>query len=73
MIDPVWSDRASPVSFTGPRRSNPPGITFDDMPPIDVVLISHGHPSAGQPSAGSMIRACPDTRMDSPWPGEISA
>ena len=43
LTDPVWSDRASPVSFAGPRRFNPPGIAFDDLPPIDVVLISHGH------------------------------
>ena len=43
LTDPVWSDRASPVSFAGPRRFNPPGIVFDDLPPIDVVLLSHGH------------------------------
>jgi L-ascorbate metabolism protein UlaG (beta-lactamase superfamily) len=43
LTDPVWSDRASPLSFVGPRRVNPPGIGFDDLPPIDVVLISHGH------------------------------
>lgn len=43
LTDPVWSERASPVSFAGPKRVNPPGIAFDDLPPIDVVLISHGH------------------------------
>lgn len=43
LIDPVWSDRASPVSFAGPVRVRPPGIAFDDLPPIDVVLITHGH------------------------------
>ncbi len=43
LTDPVWSDRVSPVSFAGPRRVNPPGIAFDDLPPIDVVLVSHGH------------------------------
>jgi L-ascorbate metabolism protein UlaG (beta-lactamase superfamily) len=43
LTDPVWSERASPLSFAGPRRVNPPGIAFDDLPPIDVVLISHGH------------------------------
>ena len=43
LTDPVWSERASPVSFAGPRRVNPPGIAFDDLPPIDVVLVSHGH------------------------------
>jgi L-ascorbate metabolism protein UlaG (beta-lactamase superfamily) len=43
LIDPVWSERASPVSFAGPRRVNAPGIAFDDLPPIDAVLVSHGH------------------------------
>lgn len=43
LIDPIWSDRASPVAFAGPRRRNAPGIVFDDLPPIDVVLVSHDH------------------------------
>jgi L-ascorbate metabolism protein UlaG (beta-lactamase superfamily) len=43
LTDPVWSERASPVSFAGPRRANPPGIAFDDLPPIDVVLVTHNH------------------------------
>ncbi|THD84838.1 hypothetical protein E7811_03680 [Aliigemmobacter aestuarii] len=43
LTDPVWSDRASPVGFAGPRRTTPPGIVFDDLPPIDAVLLSHNH------------------------------
>ena len=43
LIDPVWSMRASPVGFAGPKRHNDPGIAFDALPPIDVVLVSHGH------------------------------
>jgi L-ascorbate metabolism protein UlaG (beta-lactamase superfamily) len=43
LIDPVWSERCSPVSFAGPKRVNDPGIAFDALPPIDVVLVSHGH------------------------------
>lgn len=43
LFDPVWSERTSPVSFLGPRRVNPPGIAFDDLPPIDAVLVSHNH------------------------------
>ncbi len=43
LIDPVWSDRASPYTFIGPKRHNAPGIAFDALPPIDVVLVSHGH------------------------------
>jgi len=43
LIDPVWSDRASPFSFAGPKRVNAPGIEFARLPPIDIVLISHNH------------------------------
>ena len=43
LTDPVWSDRASPVAFAGPRRVTQPGIGFSDLPPIDVVLLSHNH------------------------------
>ena len=43
LIDPVWSERTSPFTWAGPRRVHPPGIRFDDLPPIDVVLISHNH------------------------------
>ncbi len=43
LTDPVWGERASPVSFAGPRRWVPPGIDFDALPPIDVVLQSHDH------------------------------
>ncbi|HZJ72417.1 MAG TPA: MBL fold metallo-hydrolase, partial [Planctomycetota bacterium] len=39
----VWSGRVSPVSWAGPKRHRPPGIAFDDLPPIDVVLVSHDH------------------------------
>jgi L-ascorbate metabolism protein UlaG (beta-lactamase superfamily) len=43
LTDPVWSHRASPLSFAGPGRITPPGIAFDDLPPIDAVLLSHNH------------------------------
>lgn len=43
LTDPVWSKRASPVSFTGPKRVIDPGVKFEDLPPIDVVWISHNH------------------------------
>jgi L-ascorbate metabolism protein UlaG (beta-lactamase superfamily) len=43
LLDPVWSERASPVRFAGPKRVNDPGIAMADLPPIDVVLVSHGH------------------------------
>jgi L-ascorbate metabolism protein UlaG (beta-lactamase superfamily) len=43
LFDPIWSERASPVGFFGPRRVNDPGIAFDALPPIDTVLVSHAH------------------------------
>ncbi|AZL15579.1 MBL fold metallo-hydrolase [Rickettsiales endosymbiont of Stachyamoeba lipophora] len=43
LTDPVWSERASPVKFIGPKRVTPPGIKFEDLPKIDVVLVSHNH------------------------------
>jgi L-ascorbate metabolism protein UlaG (beta-lactamase superfamily) len=43
LFDPVWSERVSPFSFVGPKRVAPPGIAFDALPKIDVVLVSHGH------------------------------
>ena len=43
LIDPIWSERASPVSFAGPKRVNAPGVAFDDLPKIDAVLITHNH------------------------------
>ena len=43
LIDPVWAERASPFSFAGPKRVNPPGIAFDDLPTIDAVLVTHNH------------------------------
>ena len=43
LIDPVFSQRCSPFAFTGPKRHNPPGIAFEQLPPIDTVLISHNH------------------------------
>lgn len=43
LTDPVWSYRASPYQWIGPKRMRPPGIPFDDLPAIDAVLISHNH------------------------------
>ena len=43
LIDPIWSPRASPVDWAGPKRHNDPGIAFDALPMIDIALVSHGH------------------------------
>jgi L-ascorbate metabolism protein UlaG (beta-lactamase superfamily) len=43
LTDPIWSRRASPFSFVGPTRVRDPGVAFDRLPKIDLVLISHDH------------------------------
>jgi L-ascorbate metabolism protein UlaG (beta-lactamase superfamily) len=43
LTDPVWSERASPLPFIGPRRVWAPGVAFEALPPIDAVLLSHNH------------------------------
>lgn len=43
LTDPIWSNRASPYQWIGPKRMRPPGIKFENLPPIDTVLISHNH------------------------------
>jgi L-ascorbate metabolism protein UlaG (beta-lactamase superfamily) len=43
ITDPVYSERASPFSFAGPRRFINPGVSFEDLPKIDTILISHNH------------------------------
>ena len=43
LTDPIWSDRASPFEWVGPRRWYPPTIALDRLPTIDAVLISHDH------------------------------
>jgi L-ascorbate metabolism protein UlaG (beta-lactamase superfamily) len=43
LTDPIWSYRASPVPWIGPKRHRAPGLRFEDLPPIDLVLISHNH------------------------------
>jgi L-ascorbate metabolism protein UlaG (beta-lactamase superfamily) len=43
LTDPIWSPRASPLSWIGPKRRRKPGVRMEDLPPIDAVLISHNH------------------------------
>ncbi len=42
LTDPVWSERVGPWGI-GPRRIHEPGVRFDDLPPIDAILLSHDH------------------------------
>ncbi len=43
LTDPIWSKRCSPFQWAGPQRMRPPGIVFDNLPKIDLVLLSHNH------------------------------
>jgi L-ascorbate metabolism protein UlaG (beta-lactamase superfamily) len=43
LTDPIWSERTSPLSWVGPRRRRKPGVSLENLPPIDAVLISHNH------------------------------
>ena len=43
LTDPVWAKRVGPKSMLGPKRYRPPGLRFEDLPPIDAVLLSHNH------------------------------
>jgi L-ascorbate metabolism protein UlaG (beta-lactamase superfamily) len=43
LTDPIWSERASPLSWIGPRRLRKPGVSCENLPCIDAVLISHNH------------------------------
>ena len=43
LTDPIFSDRASPFGFIGPKRLIPPAISISELPKIDVITISHNH------------------------------
>jgi L-ascorbate metabolism protein UlaG (beta-lactamase superfamily) len=43
LTDPIWSERASPLTWIGPRRRRLPGVRWQDLPRIDTVLLSHNH------------------------------
>jgi L-ascorbate metabolism protein UlaG (beta-lactamase superfamily) len=42
LVDPIWSQVASPIRI-GPRRRNPPAVALPDLPPIHAVLVTHNH------------------------------
>ncbi|AQG81642.1 MBL fold metallo-hydrolase [Spirosoma montaniterrae] len=43
LTDPIYEQRVSPFSFAGPKRNCPPGVRFEDLPKIDLLLLSHNH------------------------------
>ena len=57
LIDPLWSERPSPVSWVGPKRWFPAPVSLDELPRIDVVLISHDHyDHLDQPTIAAMAK-----------------
>ena len=71
LLDPVWSKRASPFRFLGPKRVNDPGIAFSDLPPIDVVLVSHGHYDHLDLATLSRIAAAHRARVITPLGNDV--
>jgi L-ascorbate metabolism protein UlaG (beta-lactamase superfamily) len=43
LTDPIWSERAGPLAWIGPRRRRHPGVDWEHLPRIDIVLLSHNH------------------------------
>jgi L-ascorbate metabolism protein UlaG (beta-lactamase superfamily) len=59
LTDPMWSERASPLRWAGPRRVRRPGLPFEALPPIDLVLLSHNHyDHLDLPTLRRLRRAC---------------
>jgi N-acyl-phosphatidylethanolamine-hydrolysing phospholipase D len=60
LTDPVFSERAFPVQWMGPRRLMDPGLALDALPPLDVVTISHSHyDHLDRPAVKRIARAHP--------------
>jgi L-ascorbate metabolism protein UlaG (beta-lactamase superfamily) len=75
LTDPVWSERASPFHWIGPKRVRKPGVKFEDLPTIDIVLLSHNHydhldvatlAQLRQRFAPTVLAAAGDTRIVGP-------
>ena len=61
LTDPMWSARASPLSWLGPRRLVAPGVAMDALPPIHIVLLSHNHyDHLDVPSVRALARLHPE-------------
>jgi N-acyl-phosphatidylethanolamine-hydrolysing phospholipase D len=43
LTDPIYSERASPLGFAGPKRLVPPGVPLEALPPVDFAFLSHDH------------------------------
>jgi len=63
LLDPIFSERASPFRAVGPKRVNAPGIAIEDLPPIDAILVTHNHYDHLDLATLSLF---PDTRILTP-------
>ena len=63
LTDPIWSRRASPFSWVGPSRRREPGVRWEDLPPIDTVLLSHNHYDHLDLAALRRLAACGETQF----------
>jgi L-ascorbate metabolism protein UlaG (beta-lactamase superfamily) len=62
LTDPVWSDRASPLPFAGPKRFHPPPAALAALPPLDAVILSHDHyDHLDRPTIRTLAKARPGT------------
>jgi L-ascorbate metabolism protein UlaG (beta-lactamase superfamily) len=64
LVDPVWDERASPVQWFGPKRFFAPPLALEDLPPLDVVLVSHDH--YDHLGAGT-VRRLAESQPDARW------
>ena len=64
LTDPHFSKRTSPVQWAGPERVAPLGLAFEDLPPIDIVVISHDHFDALDEANNLKITPAPGRRKD---------
>lgn len=70
LTDPMWSERCAPVQWAGPRRIVPPGVPFNALPPIDLVLQTHDHyDHLDDWSVRAIARAHPEARWITPLGG----
>ena len=63
LMDPVWDERASPVTFAGPKRFFAPTIALKDLPRLDAIVISHDHyDHLGEQTVRELARLRPEVR-----------
>jgi len=67
LLDPVWDERAAPVTWFGPKRFFPPTLPLDMLPKLDAVLISHDHyDHLGEQTVKALARIWPEMRWICP-------